>query len=309
MRPSWSSFSSVSRAISRRTPSKPGQHDRAGGVVDDEVDAGEVLERADVAALAADDPPLHVVGRQLHDRDGRLGRMAGGEALHAHREDVAHAPVGVALGLLLDLADQPRGVVAGLVLDLLEQHLLGLGGRHAGDALERPRQFRPVLRELLALALELRLAPGERVLAAPDLRLTAAQLRAGRLGVGRAVFARRGRCRRRSRARTHPRVDQRRHHKPQSDQCGGSDGFHGRSSPDGAGRGPGPSQLFSFGSDRLARAGRTNGCRQATPGSPIRRRLAVCAGEVVGAGRAASWCSPSRLSYLVALVRNPKRSM
>ena len=36
-------------------------------VVDDEVDAGQVLERADVAALAADDPPLHVVGGELDD--------------------------------------------------------------------------------------------------------------------------------------------------------------------------------------------------------------------------------------------------
>ena len=73
-------------------------------VVDDEVDAGEVLEGADVAALAADDAALHVVGRQLDDRDRRLGRVAGGQPLHDDREDVAHAPVGVALGLLLDLA-------------------------------------------------------------------------------------------------------------------------------------------------------------------------------------------------------------
>ena len=38
-----------------------GQDDRRGRVVDDEVDAGDVLERADVAPLAADDPALHVV--------------------------------------------------------------------------------------------------------------------------------------------------------------------------------------------------------------------------------------------------------
>ena len=61
---------------------------------------------------------------QLHDRDRRLGRVAGGEPLHADGEDDAHAPVGVALGLLLDLADQLRRVVAGLVLELLEQRCL-----------------------------------------------------------------------------------------------------------------------------------------------------------------------------------------
>ncbi len=40
-----------------------GQHDRLGGVVDDEVDAGGLLERPDVAALTADDPALHLLVR------------------------------------------------------------------------------------------------------------------------------------------------------------------------------------------------------------------------------------------------------
>jgi hypothetical protein len=43
------------------------EHDRLRRVVDDDVDARQVLERADVAPLPADDPPLHVVRRELHD--------------------------------------------------------------------------------------------------------------------------------------------------------------------------------------------------------------------------------------------------
>ena len=43
------------------------EDDRVRRVVDDEVDAGQMLERADVAALAADDPALHVVGGELDD--------------------------------------------------------------------------------------------------------------------------------------------------------------------------------------------------------------------------------------------------
>ena len=39
------------------------EHDRLGGVVDDDVDAGRRLERADVAALAPDDAALELVGR------------------------------------------------------------------------------------------------------------------------------------------------------------------------------------------------------------------------------------------------------
>ena len=42
-------------------PVEGGEHDRVRGVVDDEVDTGEMLEGADVAALPADDAPLHVV--------------------------------------------------------------------------------------------------------------------------------------------------------------------------------------------------------------------------------------------------------
>ena len=76
-------------------------------VVDDEVDAGQVLEGADVAALAPDDAALHVVGGELDDADGRLGGMAGGEPLHHDGEDVADAPVGLPLRLLLDRRGRP----------------------------------------------------------------------------------------------------------------------------------------------------------------------------------------------------------
>ena len=132
-----------------------GEHHRAGRVVDDEVDPGQVLERADVAALPADDPALHVVGGQLHHRHGRLGGVAGGEPLHADREDVADPALGLALGLLLDLAEAAGGVVLGLVLDLLEQQLLGLGRRTcrpAPRACARPRGGPRPARRVLARA-------------------------------------------------------------------------------------------------------------------------------------------------------------
>ena len=75
-------------------------------------------------------------------RHGGLGRVAGGEPLHDDGEDVAHAAVGVALGLLLDLADEPRGVVADLVLELLEQQLLGLRRRRARTTRSSARTWR-----------------------------------------------------------------------------------------------------------------------------------------------------------------------
>ena len=64
---------------------EPRQDHRLGRVVDDDVDAGDGLERADVAPLAPDDAPLHVVARQVHHRNGGLGdvvarRSAGSRA-------------------------------------------------------------------------------------------------------------------------------------------------------------------------------------------------------------------------------------
>ena len=67
--------------------------------------------------------------------------MAGGQTLHAYREDVAHPSLGLALGLLLDLADLAGGVVPGLILDFLEQHLLGSRRGQPRDALELARQL------------------------------------------------------------------------------------------------------------------------------------------------------------------------
>ena len=72
------------------------QDDRLGRVVDDQVDAGGLLEGADVAALAADDPALHLVRRQVDDRHGVLGGVVRGHALHRGQDDVA----GLVLGLL-----------------------------------------------------------------------------------------------------------------------------------------------------------------------------------------------------------------
>src|SRR5439155_18568288 len=100
-------------------------------------DTGEVLERTDVAPLPADDAPLHVIGGKLDDGYRGLGSVAGRQALHGDGEDRPHAPLRVALRLLLDVTDDPGGVVARLVLDLLQECVLGLSGAQPGGALQR----------------------------------------------------------------------------------------------------------------------------------------------------------------------------
>ena len=105
------------------------EDDRAGRVVDDELDAGGLLERADVASLAADDPPLHVVARQVDHRHGRFDRGLGGAALDGVGDDVLGARGGGLARLGLEALDEVGGVAPRVRLDLLEEELARLLGR------------------------------------------------------------------------------------------------------------------------------------------------------------------------------------
>ena len=140
-------------SASRRLERQPGdlaphavearQQHRARGVVDDEVDPGERLERADVAPLAADDAALELVGLELHHRHGGLHRVAAGHALHAPRRGCCarggrrrawSPPRPGGSGARCRGAARPRARAAGSAC---------LAGAEAGDALE--------LAQLLAL--------------------------------------------------------------------------------------------------------------------------------------------------------------
>jgi hypothetical protein len=113
-----------------------GEHDRLRSVVDDEVHAREVLEGADVAALPADDPALHVVGRELDDRDRRLGGVARGDPLEGVGDEVPCAALGVGVRLLLELSHHAAEVVADELLRALEHLRLRLLHGQPGDALQ-----------------------------------------------------------------------------------------------------------------------------------------------------------------------------
>ncbi len=82
------------------------------GVIDDEVDARERLESPDVAALAADDAALHVVARDVDDRDGGLGGVIGRHTLDGDADDVACLLVGLFARTGLGLTDQDCGLAS-----------------------------------------------------------------------------------------------------------------------------------------------------------------------------------------------------
>ena len=146
-------------------PVEAGEDHSARRVVDDEVDAGEHLQRADVAPLAPDDAALQVVRLQRDHRHRRLVRVAAGESLHAGREDAASAPVRLAARLLLHLAHELRAVVAQFVLQFAQQDLARLRRAEAGDPLELAYVFALGRLQLVGRDVEIARAVLERGLA------------------------------------------------------------------------------------------------------------------------------------------------
>ena len=134
MRPSSTSLTSVIFAISRRIGSND-EDDGLRRVVDDHVDAGQVLEGADVAALAADDPALHVVGRELDQRGRGLGRVAGGNSLQRVGDEVPRTALRL-LRLLVELAHAAGEIVADELLGRSSRRRLASPTVMPGDPLE-----------------------------------------------------------------------------------------------------------------------------------------------------------------------------
>ena len=171
MRPSATRRSRASAGDLAAHRVEAGEDDRLGRVVDDDVHAGDDLEGADVAALAADDAPLHVVAGQVHDRDRRLGDVVGGVALDREADDLAGLALGVALGGLADLGDAAGGLGLGLVLDVGHQAGARLVRAHPGDALELHGLLADQLVELAVAQLDRRLALAQLVLDALEVAL------------------------------------------------------------------------------------------------------------------------------------------
>src|SRR4051794_1123698 len=137
---------------------EPGEDDGLRRVVDDQVDAGRLLERADVAALAADDPALHLVARQVDDAHRVLRGVVRGDPLHRRDDDLARLLLRLVARPALDRPCDLHGVVLGFLADRLEQDALRVLGRQPRDLLQRGNPLLAQLRERLALALEVPLA-------------------------------------------------------------------------------------------------------------------------------------------------------
>ena len=102
-------------------------------VVHNDIHAGGLLERANIAAFAAYDPTFHVVGGNLHARYDLLGGVLGCVSLNRGNDDFARALLRLVTSGRRHPFDQFRRFVFEFVLEGLQHGLCGFLLRHAGD--------------------------------------------------------------------------------------------------------------------------------------------------------------------------------
>ena len=129
MRPSWISFDQRQAGDLAADVVEGADDDDAGRVVDDHVDAGRLLEGADVAPFAADDAALHVVAGDVDRADGGVGGVLGGVAVDGGRQDAAGFFLADRFDLLLVLLDARGDLVGQLAIEPFQEQLLGLVAR------------------------------------------------------------------------------------------------------------------------------------------------------------------------------------
>ena len=124
--------------------------DGLGGVVDDQVAAGQSFDAADVAAFAADDASLHLVVGEGNDRDGDFAGVVSGTALNGGGDDLSGAAVSLFLVLGFHLFDLHGHLVGDILADVVNQIVLGLVHRKTGNLFEH---FQLALLDQLDLSL------------------------------------------------------------------------------------------------------------------------------------------------------------
>lgn len=112
------------------------EQDRFGGVVDEDVDAGDLLEGTDVAALTSDDAALHVVAGQVHCADHRFRGLLGGDPLDGGGDDAPREAIRVALRGGLDVTGERGGGELGLAFRGGDHLVTGVLHGQGGDALQ-----------------------------------------------------------------------------------------------------------------------------------------------------------------------------
>src|SRR5579875_3384301 len=111
----------IKRDTRHLTPNgiETGKNDSFWSIINDEINAGCRLKRADVAPLTSDNSPFHLFVGQLHHRDYGFGYLVRGTTLDRQRNNLAGTCLGLLPRLLFNQACPLRSFLAYLALDLV----------------------------------------------------------------------------------------------------------------------------------------------------------------------------------------------
>ena len=112
---------------------KAGQGNGFRRVVDNQINAGESFNGANIPAFPANNPALHFIVGQRHHGDCRFRHMVGSAALDGQGDDFPGGLVGFFPGLLLHFHDLHGLFVDQLVFQVFQQVFLGLFHGEAGN--------------------------------------------------------------------------------------------------------------------------------------------------------------------------------
>ena len=115
---------------------KPREDNCFRSIIDDKIDAGHCLDRADISSFTTDDPSLHLIVRKLNDRNRRLCNVIYGASLNRTYDDLSGFLFRIVLGLFDQLTIQLCHIHLHVILHSLVQEFLGFLCGHARDSLQ-----------------------------------------------------------------------------------------------------------------------------------------------------------------------------
>ncbi|MCG3141819.1 MAG: hypothetical protein HDKAJFGB_03148 [Anaerolineae bacterium] len=115
--------------------------DGFGRIVHDQIHARQHFNRANVAALFADDAPFHFIARQRHQRDGAFHHLVRRNAFDGGGDNFARAALALFARVHFHFADDARGILSRILFHLLQEQLFRLVRTHRGDALNFQQFF------------------------------------------------------------------------------------------------------------------------------------------------------------------------
>ena len=140
---------------------KAGYSHRLRGIVNNDFHPGKSFQSPNVAPLAADETPFHLIVGQGYHRRGAFRNYVRGQPVNRGRDNLARVFVRPLLILPLQFVIAPGQIVLRILLPALHHRIAGLVHGKPGDALQSLRLLRPLRLDLQAGLLDMGFLFGE----------------------------------------------------------------------------------------------------------------------------------------------------